>query len=44
MQTGPAVRGDEETIGRHLILLENHPNWKTIYEDISNDITESNAH
>ncbi len=44
MQTGPAVRGDEETIGRHLILLENHPNWKTIYEDISNDITELNGY
>lgn len=42
MQTGPAVRGDEETINRHLLLLEKHPNWKTIYEDISNDITKSN--
>jgi predicted short-subunit dehydrogenase-like oxidoreductase (DUF2520 family) len=44
MQTGPAVRGDEETINRHLLLLKKHPNWKTIYEDISNDITESNSH
>ncbi len=32
MQTGPAIRGDEETIQRHLQFLEKYPNYKEIYE------------
>jgi predicted short-subunit dehydrogenase-like oxidoreductase (DUF2520 family) len=34
-QTGPAVRGDEETIHRHLKLLERKPSFETIYQLIS---------
>lgn len=37
-QTGPAVRGDEETIRRHLELLGDDPDWKKIYTFISRDI------
>lgn len=38
MQTGPAVRGDEDTIGRHLKQLENHPAWQELYEKMSASI------
>lgn len=38
MQTGPAVRGDKDTIERHLTLLNQHPEWKKIYALISEDI------
>lgn len=38
MQTGPAVRGDRETIQKHLQLLQQHPDWQTIYSAISADI------
>lgn len=31
MQTGPAVRGDEDTILRHLELLKEHPERKGLY-------------
>lgn len=40
MQTGPAIRGDEESIGRHLDLLEKHPEWKKIYTLLSQRIGE----
>lgn len=38
MQTGPAVRGDEETIERHLDYLEKFDDWKAIYELLTNQI------
>lgn len=37
-QTGPAIRGDEDTIRRHLELLGDDPHWKKIYTFISRDI------
>lgn len=37
-QTGPAVRGDEETIRKHLHLLDRHPRLKAIYEVVSASI------
>jgi len=37
-QTGPAARGDEHTILRHLELLGDDPDWKKIYTFISRDI------
>lgn len=37
LQTGPAMRGDEATIQRHLELLKDHDHLKIIY----NDLTES---
>ena len=38
MQTGPAIRGDEETVRRHLNLLSVHPEWQEIYREISENI------
>lgn len=37
-QTGPAIRHDEEVIQKHLSLLERHPDYKTIYTIISEQI------
>jgi predicted short-subunit dehydrogenase-like oxidoreductase (DUF2520 family) len=37
-QTGPAIRGDEDTIVRHLALLQAHPDWQGLYEKISHSI------
>jgi predicted short-subunit dehydrogenase-like oxidoreductase (DUF2520 family) len=33
--TGPALRGDQETIERHLSMLESHPEMKKIYALLS---------
>ncbi len=38
MQTGPAVRGDTETMQRHLALLEKHPEWQELYARLSESI------
>ena len=38
VQTGPAKRNDIETIHRHIALLQSHPDWKKLYETISEDI------
>ena len=38
MQTGPAVRGDVDTIRRHLELLNDHPRWKELYQKLSASI------
>jgi len=38
MQTGPAVRGDAETIQRHLDLLRRHPQWLELYKKMSVNI------
>ena len=37
-QTGPAARNDEETIQKHLALLESHPQMKKVYEFLSASI------
>ncbi|MBS1637945.1 MAG: DUF2520 domain-containing protein [Bacteroidetes bacterium] len=34
-QTGPAVRGDQETIKKHLLLLKKYPQTKKVYELIT---------
>lgn len=39
-QTGPAVRGDRETIRIHLELLSNHPDYKEIYDLITRNILQ----
>ncbi len=41
LQTGPAMRGDDSTINRHLELLDKHPYWKDIYASVSASITET---
>ena len=38
MQTGPALRGDVDTIRRHLELLNDHPRWKELYAKMSASI------
>lgn len=38
MQTGPAIRGDEATIRRHLDLLNGLDAWQDLYERLSRDI------
>lgn len=35
VQTGPAVRGDEQTIKRHLQMLDDHPQLREMYALIS---------
>lgn len=37
-RTGPAVRGDRETMNKHIELLKGHPEWEKIYTFISRDI------
>lgn len=40
-QTGPALRGDETTIEKHLHLLDKHPQLKKVYAVLSESIAES---
>lgn len=35
VQTGPARRGDTETMQKHMALLQLHPDWQHIYSAIS---------
>ena len=41
MQTGPAARGDLDTVIRHLALLNEHPHWQDLYRKMSVDINQS---
>jgi predicted short-subunit dehydrogenase-like oxidoreductase (DUF2520 family) len=38
VQTGPAIRGDSDTINKHLSLLENMPLHKDVYEMLTSQI------
>jgi predicted short-subunit dehydrogenase-like oxidoreductase (DUF2520 family) len=38
VQTGPAIRGNQNILDLHLKMLEQHPKWQKIYELISLDI------
>jgi predicted short-subunit dehydrogenase-like oxidoreductase (DUF2520 family) len=38
MQTGPAMRGDLDTVHKHLDLLSENPEWQEIYREISENI------
>ena len=40
-QTGPAVRGDQESMNKHIELLRDHPEWEKLYTFISRDIERS---
>lgn len=40
MQTGPAIRGDEATIKRHLNFLENYPAYQELYKMLTQSIME----
>ena len=37
-QTGPAMREDHSTIRRHLELMSPHPDWKDLYEHLTEEI------
>lgn len=37
-QTGPALRGDRETMEKHLQLLKDDPGWQKIYTFVSHNI------
>ena len=37
-QTGPALRGDTNTMDRHLAMLDSHPAWQEIYRLLSDRI------
>lgn len=39
MQTGPAIRGDQATLDRHLVYLEGFPDYRMIYSLLSKAIT-----
>ncbi len=41
VQTGPAVRNDEETMKKHLEFLKGSPEWQQIYEMLSNSIKKT---
>ncbi|MBL0063643.1 MAG: DUF2520 domain-containing protein [Bacteroidetes bacterium] len=43
MQTGPARRGDSETIEKHMKELTNHPEYAKIYKLISQSIEDHNG-
>lgn len=38
MQTGPAVRGDADTVLRHLHQLQDHPDWQELYRSLTLNI------
>jgi predicted short-subunit dehydrogenase-like oxidoreductase (DUF2520 family) len=40
-QTGPARRGDVETMQRHIRMLNEYPEWKKLYTFISRDIRDA---
>ncbi len=38
LQTGPAIRHDESTIGQQVALLQQHPAWQHVYSSITASI------
>lgn len=38
LQTGPAKRKDEKTMSSHAALLQEHPEWKRLYEAVNESI------
>ena len=43
VQTGPAIRGDHETITEQTSLLSTHPEWQAVYQAITNSIIHTHA-
>ncbi len=39
-QTGPARRGDDQTMEKHLALLKKHPEWEKLYTFVSRSIQD----
>ena len=44
LQTGPARRGDYNTLNKHLELLREDPQWKLLYQTMSDIILQQNEH
>ena len=42
-QTGPALRGDVETMQRHIRLLKEYPEWEKLYTFISRNIRDTHS-
>ncbi len=43
VQTGPAIRGDQKTIQEQVALLQQHPEWQTVYKAITDSIIQTHA-
>ena len=43
LQTGPAIRGDQNTIKRHLNYLQNYPEYKEIYTLLTKSIQKTRS-
>jgi predicted short-subunit dehydrogenase-like oxidoreductase (DUF2520 family) len=43
VQTGPAARGDVETIRKHLAMLSDMPEYRDLYQKISQLIISKNS-
>ena len=41
LQTGPAVRGDRNTIASHIQLLKHNPEYRDLYEQITHLIIQN---
>jgi predicted short-subunit dehydrogenase-like oxidoreductase (DUF2520 family) len=41
VQTGPAIRGDENTIEQQMVLLTAHPEWQRVYEALTASIQKT---
>ncbi|MFN0257036.1 Rossmann-like and DUF2520 domain-containing protein [Pedobacter ureilyticus] len=44
VQTGPAVRNDEQTLKKHEGMLQKHPEWLNIYQLLSNQIKNNRSY
>lgn len=44
LQTGPARRGDYNTLIKHMELLKEDPQWKGLYQTMSDIILQQNEH
>ena len=44
LQTGPARRGDYNTLNKHMELLNDDPQWKGLYQTMSDIILQQNEH
>lgn len=44
VQTGPAIRNDATTVEKHLQTLKEFPDWKRLYDLLSNDIIALHKH
>jgi predicted short-subunit dehydrogenase-like oxidoreductase (DUF2520 family) len=42
VQTGPAIRHDENVIKEHLSMLQQHPSFKYLYKSLTKSIQETN--